>query len=183
MYGIMPIKLSHWLWFFLGIALAGSAQAGSLRWTAGLRTQGYWDFEPGNDYMVGPEIGLSYPGLVGGKLQCKVSYLTSRLEQAFRENILRQDFYLLSPAWHFRPAKILDPLVQIDLGYTRYDVESDIFKDLENSGWIAALQIGANLNLAQGRWGAFYHFGYNFLTPTVVYPGVFGFGIWVKPWD
>ena len=159
---------------------AASKVRGDGLWSAGLRMQGVVDFEPGQDLFEGPEIGYSDYDWFKHSLQLRAAYLTSRLEQAFRPNILRQDYFLFSPVWHFRRQAFFDPTVQADLGYWRYDVESDLFKDLKNSSWVASLQVGFALNLFQGEYALYYHFGYNFITPDsgLLYPGEFGIGIW-----
>lgn len=174
--------MRKWVLIRLGVLAAVSlAGAGEGLWSVGMRAQGYYDFEPGQDWVVGPELGYSNYNLAAHRLQLKAAYLTSRLEQVFRPNILRQDYFLFSPVWHFSRNGFFDPTVQADLGYTRYDVENAIFEDLDNDSWIAALQVGFALNLAQGRYGLFYHFGYNLITPesSLVYPGVFGLGLWM----
>jgi hypothetical protein len=149
-------------------------------WTFGLRTQGMVDLEPGQDLFEGPEIGYSDYNLFAHSLQLRAAYLTSRLEQAFRPAILRQDYFLFSPVWHFRRKAFFDPTVQADLGYWRYDIEDEIFKDLDNSSWVASIQVGLALNLFQGEYGLYYHLGYNLITPDsgLLYPGVFGVGFW-----
>lgn len=146
-----------------------------------MRAEGYYDLEPGQDWVLGPEIGYSNFNLASHRLQLKAAYLTSRLEQVFRPNIYRQDYFLFSPVWHCNRNGFFDPTLQMDLGYWRYDTEYGIFKDLKNDSWIAAAQVGFALNLAQGEYGLFYHFGYNFITPEsgLVFPGVFGLGLWM----
>jgi hypothetical protein len=131
--------------------------------------------------MSGPEIGYSNYNLGAHRLQLRAAYLTSRLEQVFRPNILKQDYFLFSPTWHFSRNGFFDPILQADMGYTRYDTEIDIFKDLENSLWLASLEAGFALNLSQGEYGLYYHVGYNFITgqSSNVYPGIFGLGLWV----
>jgi hypothetical protein len=138
------------------------------------------DFEPGQDLFEGPEIGYSDYNWFTHKLQLRGAYLTNRLEAAFRPNIIRQDYLLFSPVWHFRRSAFFDPTVQADLGYWRYDTENEIFKDLDNSSWVASIQVGLALNLFQGEYGLYYHFGYDFITPDsgLLFPGVFGFGLW-----
>jgi hypothetical protein len=160
--------------------MATAVRAGEGLWTLGLRTQGVVDFEPGQDLFEGPEIGYSDYNLFSHNLQLRAAYLTSRFEQVFHPDIIRQDYFLFSPVWHFRRKAFFDPTVQADLGYWRYDVESEIFKDLKNSSWVASLQVGLALNLFQGEYGLYYHFGYNFITPDsgLLFPGVFGFGFW-----
>ena len=164
-----------------GLALAASGQAHEGLWSLGCKAQGAYDGEPGNDYFIGPEIGYSNYYLGAHRLHLKFSYLTSRLEQVFRPNILRQDYFLFTPSWHFRRSRLFDPVVLADLGYYRYDVESEIFASLDNDSWIVAPQVGANFNFSQGQWGLFYHFGYHLILAksTMVYPGVFGLDLWM----
>lgn len=164
----------------MALALAPVSHADEGLWSLGLRTRGVVDFEPGQDLFEGPEIGYSNYDLFAHSLQFKAAYLTSRFEQAFRSHILRQDYFLFSPVWHFRRNAFFDPTFQADLGYWRYDVESDLFKDLDNDSWVASVQVGFVLNLFQGEYGLFYHFGYDFITPDsgLLYPGGFGVGFW-----
>jgi len=167
----------------LGLCLwATAAGAGEGLWMVGMRVQGTVDFEPGNDYFIGPEIGYSDFNLASHRLQLKAAYLTSRMEQAFRPPILKQDYFLLSPIWHFGRNSLFDPLLKADLGYYRYDVVSkSIFGSLDNDSWIASLQLGLGLNLAQGQYGLDYHVGYNLIAPQsgLVYPVVFGLSAWM----
>jgi hypothetical protein len=164
------------------LALACAAGAGEGLLSFGLRSQGTIDFLPGQDWVTGPEAGYSNHHLFGHKLELKAAYLTSRLEWVFRPNVLRHDYFLFTPKWHFRRGRWFDPTVQADFGYTRFDVEEEIFEVLDNDSWIAAAQLGLTVNLAQGRYGGFWHFGCNFIAPEtggLVFPGVFGIGLWV----
>ncbi len=150
-------------------------------WSLGMRMEGDVDLEPGNEYMLGPEIGYSNFDLGAHKLQLKGAFLTNRARQLLHKDIIKQDKYLFSPVWHFGRNNWFDPTVQADLGYMHYDREYRIFSSLNNSSWIAALQLGFALNLFQGEYGLFYHFGYNLITPSsgLVLPGLFGVGLWV----
>lgn len=164
------------------ILASGPAPASEGMWSFSLRTQGSVDFKPGNDYFTGPEFGYSNFHLAGHRFQVKAAYLTTRMEQVFRENILKYDLFLLTPLWHFRRNSIFDPTLQFDLGYARFDVENEaIFGGLDNDTFIAAFQPGLNLNFAEGRYGLNYHFGYHFIAPEghLIYPGVFGLGVWM----
>jgi hypothetical protein len=174
--------MGKWVRTWLAIlCFAGVSGATEGLWSIGFRSQGYYDFEPGQDWMMGPEIGYSNYSLASHRLQLKAAYLTSRLEQVFRENIPRQDYFLFSPVWHFGRNSLFDPTVQLDLGYTRYDREYEFMDFVDNDSWIAAAQAGFALNLAQGEYGLYYHFGYNFITgeSSLVFPGVFGLGLWM----
>jgi hypothetical protein len=165
---------------FAVLLSAASKTSGDGLWSAGLRMQGVVDFEPGQDLFEGPEIGYSDYNWLKHDLQLRAAYLTNRVESAFRLGVPRQDYFLFSPVWHFRRKAIFDPTVQADLGYWRYDVESEIFKDLKNSSWVASLQVGFALNLFHSEYALYYHFGYNFITPDsgLLYPVGFGIGIW-----
>jgi hypothetical protein len=173
--------LSVGLFGLSGLALfPRSAEAGEGMWSLSLRIDGEVDFKPGNDLMMGPEIAYSSYWLGQHQFQIKGAYLTNRLEEAFR-NILAYDYFLVTPLWHFRRSALFDPTLQVNLGYARFDIENEeIFGDLDNDTWIAALQPGLNLNFSQGRWGLHWHFGYNFIAPEghVIYPGVFGLELW-----
>src|SRR5690606_25465383 len=113
-----------------------------------------------------------------GRLELRAAYLTTRLEASYR-NALRHDWFLVSPVWHFRPARLFDPTVQLDLGWQRYDVENEaIFGDLENSGAVRGLQVGFQVNLAR-RYALRYAFGYQATTTasSAVYPLPFTLGL------
>lgn len=166
----------------LAVALA-PATAGDGIWSLNLRTQGTVDFKPGNDYFTGPEIGYSDYDLAGHSLQIRAAWLTTRMEQIFRPNILKYDLFLLTPTWHFRRNGLFDPTVQVDVGYIRYDIENEeIFHSLENTAWLLAFQPGLNLNLGKGAYGFHYQVGYNLFTPQMqlVYPVIFGISLWVN---
>jgi hypothetical protein len=159
-----------------------SASAGDGLWGLSLRTQGAMDFKPGQDLWTGPEVVYSHHALLDHKLQFKAAWLTSRMEQAFRENILKYDFFLFSPLWHFRRNSLFDPTVQLDLGYGRFDVENEeIFGDLDNDTFVASFQGGLNLNFARGRWGLHYSVGYNFIAPEghLLTPATYGLNAWM----
>jgi hypothetical protein len=166
--------------FVVLAGFVGRAGATEGLWGFGLRTQGYIDFEPGNDMLSGPEIAYSNHTMASHSLQLKASYLTSRLEQVFRENIPKQDYFLFTPLWHFRRNAFFDPTLQLDLGYARYDREYSFMDEVDNDTWIAAAQVGMALNFFEGEYGLFYHLGYNFITPDtgLVFPGLFGVGFW-----
>jgi hypothetical protein len=169
----------------IGLALSGicpMAQAWDAEglWSFGFRSQGFYNLSPGNDYFIGPEIGYSNFNLAAHRLQFKASYMTSRLEKVFREDTPQQDYFLLSPVWHVSRNGFFDPTLQADLGYARFDPGSRKAGNMDKDAWIAALQAGLALNLFQGEYGLFAHFGFDFAAPIrdEDYPGVFGVGLW-----
>lgn len=150
-------------------------------WFAGLRTQGVVDFVPGNHFIEGPELGYSNFDFGGHRLQFHAAYLTNRSEQVFRKNLLKVDYYLFSPEYHFGRNSLFDLLLKMDLGYYHYAIPDSRFDALNNSSWIAAPKVGLGLNLKQGQFGIDYHLGYNLIVPQsgFVYPLVFDIGIWM----
>jgi hypothetical protein len=161
----MPFRLL----FCLLVLAAAPAGAGEGLFSVGLRTQGFVDFEPGNDYMNGVDLGYSDYRLAAHKLEFKLAYLTSRPEAAFR-NVLRMDWFLISPIWHFRRKNLFDPTVQFDFGYHRYDTEG--FEGLDNSTWTWGAKAGLALNFSGGRYSLRYAFGYQQATSesSLIYP-------------
>jgi hypothetical protein len=143
-----------------------------------VQARGFVDLEPGNDYVSGIDAGWSPAGWLRHRLELRAAYLTSRPEAAYR-NVLRQDWFLFSPVWHFRARRLFDPTLQLDFGYQRYDVENEaIFGDLENSTGLRALQAGFQLNFSP-RWAFRYSFGYQQTgtASSVVFPLPFTFGV------
>jgi hypothetical protein len=151
-------------------------------WSAGIQARGFTDFEPGNDYVTGFDAGYAPDRVLGvgfrHRLELRAAWLTSRAEAAYR-NVLRQDWFLFSPVWHFRRQRLFDPTLQLDFGWQRYDVENEaIFGDLENSAVIKGLQIGFQLNF-KSRYAVRYAFGYQTASTasSVVYPLPFTLGL------
>ena len=134
-----------------GLFLVLPIHAAENRWTAGLILQGSVDFEPGNDYLYGPQAGYSNDQMFHHKLELDFAYLTSRPETAFR-NVLKQDWFILSPTWRFRPQRFFDPIAQLNLGYQRYDLESNIFTGyLNNHTWVYGAKAGFDLSFGKAR--------------------------------
>jgi len=176
---LRPARLA--LALVLAAALA-PVTAGEGLWSINLRTQGAVDFKPGNDYFTGPEVGYSHYELAGHRLQLRAAWLTTRMEQAFRPNILKYDMFMFSPTWHFRRNGLFDPTFQADFSYIRYDVENKrIFHSLKNTEGLTSLQPGINLNLGKGAYGLHYQVGWNLRTPQqqLMNPVIFGFSLWM----
>ena len=164
----------------LGLALTVAVvPAQESVWSLGLRTQGYVDFEPGNDYMSGFDVGFSHRQLFSHRMELQAEYLTSRIEAAFRE-ILREDWLLFSPVWHFRRDRFFDPTLQLDMGYWRYDIENEaIFGKLDNDSWVYGGKAGFRLNFFRSRYNFHYAIGYQAATSesNKIFPLPFSVGV------
>lgn len=88
------------------------------------------------------ENGISGQYHLTNRITLGASYLSSRLGSAIGSNAIKQDNFLLSGAWMFRPKKPLKPFVRANLGYFIADYESDVFKSLTNTSAIASLDAG-----------------------------------------
>ncbi len=151
-----------------------SAGEGSWRYSLGMRAQGYYDFEPGNDYFPGLQAGISPGGWFRHRAQFRIAYLTNRLEEASGRFIIIEDYYLLSGAWHFRPFRKIDPYVKLDWGLNHFD--SDGLDIPGNPTWIRAISVGTALSPLPNRFAFYYDFGYSLNTSSTVFPGVFSAG-------
>ncbi len=88
------------------------------------------------------ENGISGQYQLTERVMIGATYISSRLGSAMGSNAIKQDNFLLSGAWMFRPAKPLKPFVRANLGYFTADYESDIFKSLTNTSAIASVDAG-----------------------------------------
>jgi hypothetical protein len=96
--------------------------------------------------------------LLDSRIHFGASYATTRLGSAMGTNAIKQDNFLFSTAYHFRPQKVLQPFVRLNLGYFHADYESPIFNALPNSAFLTSLDAGLSyefrfpltLNLSAG---------------------------------
>jgi hypothetical protein len=140
-----------------------------------VRGQGTIDAMPGNDYFVGPSIGYSNFFLFHHRLQLQASWLTNRLEAAWRLGVPTQDWVLFSPLWHWNRNGFFDPIFQMDMGFTWFDPEG---LDIPHSDYILAPAFGFNLNLYQGRYGIQSLVGFQTHASSLVNPGMATVSFW-----
>jgi len=88
------------------------------------------------------ENGISGQYHLTKRITLGASYLSSRLGSAIGSNAIKQDNFLLSGSWMFRPKKSLKPFLRANLGYFIADYESDTFKVLTNTSAIASMDAG-----------------------------------------
>lgn len=80
--------------------------------------------------------------ILDSRMHFGASFASSRLGSAIGSNAVKQDNYLISAAYHFRPQKPLQPFARLNLGYFKADYESPIFNALPNSTFITAIDAG-----------------------------------------
>jgi len=88
------------------------------------------------------ENGISGQYHLTKRIILGASYLSSRLGSAIGSNAIKQDNFLLSGSWMFRPKKPLKPFLRANLGYFTADYESETFKGLTNTSAIASMDAG-----------------------------------------
>ncbi len=183
---------------FLGVPAAAQTFLDEGLWDVGAQVQGFVDGEPGNDYLTGVDVGYSNYDLYEHQLELRFAYLTSRPEAYIQSHkfsgsfpywtskgdpdfggVVRQDWFLLSPTWHFRRRDFFDPTVELDAAFQRYDTEFQDLAPLQNTTFVFGARVGLCLNFAAGRYTLHYTFGYQVPTSSssIVYPLPFSLGL------
>lgn len=110
-----------------------------------------------------------------GRVHLGAIYTSSRFGSAFRSNALNQDNFLLTSNFVFRQGKKLMPLMGLNLGYFRVDMESDIFSMLPSSSLLLSLEFGVAYQFSD-QISVRPTLGYNLITgdgingPGTLYP-------------
>jgi len=127
-------KISFGLTLFVIVLVNFSGNAQNLSWDVGLRFQKTQDLYYENG--VTTQFNLNDRWAIGG------SYYTSRLGSALGSNAIKQDNFIVSAAYSFRPQKRLRPFIRANTGYFIADYEADIFDDLTSSSVLASVDVG-----------------------------------------
>lgn len=85
---------------------------------------------------------FAHAKLVNQRLYVGVSYVTSRLGTALNSNAVKQDNYLASVTYLFRPNWLVRPLARLNAGYFRADYGSELFRDLPQTSLLASPELG-----------------------------------------
>ena len=134
-------------------------------------------------YENGLELGYTHTKLWDRRVQFQVSYVSSRLGSALSSNALKQDYYLFSTGLHFRPVKLIEPYIQLNLGYFQFDTEIDKFTFLPNTTLLYSFATGVKFNVLPKIGGFYLDLGYNFVQgngkegPGTLYPLFFNLGL------
>lgn len=147
-------------------------------YTVGLKFQKVYNLY----YENGCELGYTHEKLWDKRIQFKLSYVTSRLGSAMGSNAIKQDNYVLGTGLHFRPGKLVDPYIKLNLGYFYFDTEIKAFDFLPNSSMLAALGSGVNFNVYPKIGSFYFDMNFNLITgngekgPGTLYPLYFNLG-------
>lgn len=128
--------------------------------------------------LPGFEVSYAPETLLRGHPRFSLGFLTSRPGSAFGSRALLEERFLLGAGWFFRPDRRIDPYIQLEAGYTRFDREdSELFALLDNDAMIASLLVGIDVRLLNSRFSIAGDAGYSILHSSTVYPFVTSFGI------
>lgn len=145
------------------------AQSPSVR--AGLHVEHNSSNQPG--FLV----SLDHPRILRRHPRLTLSYSTTRLAAA-TGNELVKDRIVLAAGWYFRPLKRLDPYVELQMGYARFNRESEaIFALLDNDAPLISLLVGLETRWLKQRLGVFVDMGASILSSSTVYPFVASMGV------
>jgi hypothetical protein len=121
--------------------------------------------------QLGIRAALSHDKVLGGRPQIMLSYTTSRLSFWNGKNALIIDDILFNAAWRFRPKKLIDPYVGIDIGFIRFDRENhELFASLDNKAVRLNIRTGVQASFFNGRLQPSLDVGYAVIYSSTVFP-------------
>lgn len=125
-------------------------------------------------YENGLSAQYSSDALAEERLYLGFSYVSSRLGSAMGTNALQQDNFLFSAGYFFRPARLIRPVVRLNLGYFSAPLDP-IFDDLPQSAMLLSSEAGICIDL-RNPLKFTTSLGYNFISgnglsgPGTLYP-------------
>lgn len=90
----------------------------------------------------GITLQYAHPKLASSRLYIGLSYVSSRLGTALRSNAIKQDNYLLSASYYFRPNWLIQPVIKANAGYFSAHYGSPIFDELPRTSPLASPEFG-----------------------------------------
>lgn len=124
----------------VGQLLIATAQSHPIRATldVGIRFQKSVNLYTENGFTV----QYAHPKLVSQRLFIGVSYVTSRLGTALHTNAIKQDNYLATVSYYFRPGWLIQPVVKANAGYFKATYGAAIFDALPQTSLLASPELG-----------------------------------------
>lgn len=134
--------------------------------------------EQNSSLQPGLELSYDNPAWLKGHPRFTLSYSTTRLATATGSNGLVKDRLLIASAWYFRPTKRIDPYLQLELGYARFNLENaEIFALLDNDAPLVSVLFGLETRWLDQRAGVYGDFGFSLIHSSTVYPFVASIGV------
>ncbi|AUD02807.1 hypothetical protein [Spirosoma pollinicola] len=84
----------------------------------------------------------THPKLASSRLYIGLSYVSSPLGSALHSNAIKQNNYLVSASYYFRPKWLIQPVVKANVGYFAAHYGSPIFDALPRTSLLASPEFG-----------------------------------------
>lgn len=125
--------------------------------------------------QFGISASVSHKKILNGHPQATLFATTSRLGVIAGKNVLKNENWLLTAAWHFRPGTYVDPFAGIDIGVTHFDRENEkLFKRLPNTAPLFNVRAGIAATVWGDRLRPLLDGGFAIVQPSTVFPLFFG---------
>ena len=115
----------------------------------------------------GIHVDITDERLFDHHLVANVVYTTNRLFK--KEGALTKDHYIVGMAWEFRPTKVLNPYIHLELGRSIYKIENSQFNFLDNKETLITFFIGTHLSVYK-RINIYGNIGYSFKQTATIDP-------------
>jgi hypothetical protein len=118
---------------------------------------------------------VSHKNILGGHPQATLFATTSRLGAIAGNNVLKNENWLLTAAWHFRPGTYVDPFAGIDLGVVHFDRENEkLFSRLHTTAPMFNIRVGIAATVWGDRLRPLLDGGFAVVQSSTVFPLFFG---------
>ncbi|WP_020597491.1 hypothetical protein [Spirosoma panaciterrae] len=122
----------------LSSSVYGQQQPDSPTLDIGVRLQKSISLYAENGLMV----QYAHPKLASNRLYLGLAYVSSRLGSAFHSNAIKQDSYLFSASYYYRPKWLIHPVLKANIGYFAAHYGSPIFEELPKTSLLLAPEVG-----------------------------------------
>jgi hypothetical protein len=96
-------------------------------------------------YENGVSLNYSDRRLMPDRLYFGLNFYTSRLGTAYHSNAIKQNSFLLSPAYYFRRTHLFRPFARLNIGYFSADYGSPIFDVLPSTSKLLSPEAGISI--------------------------------------
>lgn len=169
--GNAKFHLPVWIFLFLFLFSGANIFSQERELDVGLRFQKSINLY----YENGFTVQYADDRLLSRRLFVGFSYVSSRLGSGMGTNAIKQDNYLISGSWMFRPQRSLQPFVRLNTGYFIADYEDPVFDVLPNTSILLSPETGLSYRFTFPLKAGI-SLGYNLITgdgmdgPGTLYP-------------
>ncbi len=154
----IQVYILKYVFFFIVLVLSNVTNAQDLK--AGIRVQKtqemYWE--------NGFSLQYTFSNFKPKQLYLGFNYISSRIGSAYRSNAIKQDSYILSAWWIFKPERKFKFGGRLNIGYFYSDLEYDIFDAIPNDAFLLSPEIGIMYEFKSFPISVYLGTGYNIST-------------------